>query len=422
MSTTTPCIRRATIVTIGDELLIGQTIDTNSAWMGQQLALLGVSVVEKVAISDDLPQIVQTVQRCMALSDIVLVTGGLGPTRDDITKASLAEMMGVGMVFDEVLWSDIQGFFARLGRTTTSAHRDQCYLPEGTTKLANKMGTAPGMLYDLQGTLVVSMPGVPYEMQDIMTHGVLPIIAQRADQTIVHHTIQTIGLGETKIAEQIDDIADRLPPHINLAYLPSLGNVKIRISASGSDNVALRQEVATYVTTIEQRLGSIVFGAGKLTIEECVGGLCLQHGLELMTAESCTGGHIASKIVKIPGSSAYFVGSLVTYDNRLKRQLLGVTESTLEQYGAVSEETVRQMVAGGLAQTRADLCVAVSGIAGPTGGTPTKPVGTIWIAVGNSTTTTSKLITAGKNRSKNIEYTATIALNMVRLFIMEQYS
>lgn len=414
-------MHKAVILTIGDELLIGQTIDTNSAWMGEQLNAIGVHIVEKIAVSDTAEGITSGLRRAMDRGDIVLITGGLGPTKDDITKKVMAEYFGMDMRFDEPTWERIQGLFARWGRSTTPAHREQCYMPDGAVILENKMGTAPGMLFDREGKCIISMPGVPYEMKYIMEHSVLPMVRARyTSGHIVHHTILTAGEGESRIAAQIDDIVESMPTHMSLAYLPNLGTVKLRITTHGTERSELIKDVHHYGQQIESTLGDLVFGHDKETLSSVIGKLAIAKGLTIGTAESCTGGLVANKLVETAGSSAYFEGSVVTYSYRLKEQLLGVRNDTLINYGAVSEETVREMVAGAIDHLNVDVALAISGIAGPGGGTEDKPVGTVWIACGNKNDTVTLKIQAGKDRIKNIEYASNYAMNVLRKFLQAQ--
>jgi len=414
-------MHKAIILTIGDELLIGQTIDTNSAWMGRELNKLGIHIEEKIAIQDTKEGIISGIDRAMSKGDIILITGGLGPTRDDITKKVMADHFGMKMRFDEPTWERIEGLFARWGRATTPAHKEQCYMPDGAQILENKMGTAPGMLFEVDGKILISMPGVPYEMKYIMEHSVLPMIKGKyTGQSIVHHTILTAGEGESRIAVQIQDILDSFPEHISIAYLPNLGTVKLRLSSKGSDEESLLTEVKIYATQIENVLGDIVFGHDNESLASVIGKIALEKKLKIGTAESCTGGLVASKIVTVPGSSAYFEGSVVTYSYNLKETLLNVNKETLNTVGAVSEETVRQMVTGAIEHLGVDVAVAISGIAGPSGGTEDKPVGTVWIACGNKKETVTLRIQAGKDRQKNIAYASNYAMNVLRKFLQAQ--
>ena len=414
-------IKTAGILTIGDELLIGQTIDTNSAWIGAELTRIGVEVIERLSIRDDHHQIIEALDELTSKVDVVLITGGLGPTKDDITKKAIADFLGLEMEFSENTWVKIQAFFEQLGRKATEAHRIQCYMPERVLLLANEMGTAPGMLFHYEDSKIISMPGVPYEMKYIMSNSVLPILVESAEHVIVQHTIQTIGRGESMIADAIDHIVDHLPPYMSIAFLPSLGKVRLRVTAKGQEKENLEKEVYSVVKAIKDILGDIVFGEGDIGISEALRDLFVGKGLTVMTAESCTGGRVASKIVEVSGSSAYYLGSLLTYSNEMKMSLLNVSADTLKAHGAVSEPTVLEMVKGGLQQFPADVCVSISGIAGPTGGTPTKPVGTVWMAVGNRETQFAKLFSMGKDRMKNIEYASNMALDMLRKFVLKYY-
>jgi len=409
---------KITILTIGDELLIGQVIDTNSAYMARELNLNGMEVFRKKTIADTLDEIQDALQAALSTSEVVLMTGGLGPTKDDVTKKALANYFGVGMTFSEETWERIQRFFKRFGRETTPAHREQCYMPANAELLTNKMGTAPGMWMEQEGKIVVSMPGVPYEMEYLLNNEVIPRLHKRHRvRPIEHRTLLTIGEGESRLAAQIADIEDDLPPHIKLAYLPSLGQVRLRLTGRGDDAERLSSDLLHYQTAIKSRLDAFVYGEGEQTIEAVIGEMLKAQGLTIGTAESCTGGFIAHRITSVPGSSAYYQGSIVAYDNRLKEQLLGVDPSVLESEGAVSEATVRAMVAGALTTLGVDVAIAVSGIAGPGGGTPEKPVGTIWIAVGNQEETQTLLIHGSKDRDKNIQYTASRALGLLWAFM-----
>jgi len=410
----------AHIITIGDEILIGQIIDTNSAWMGGQLNLAGIEVSEITTASDTRNSIYNAVQNAAKHADIILITGGLGPTKDDITKKVLAEYFDTDLEFNEEMWQHISAFFAQLGRTTNEAHRQQCFLPANCTMLRNKMGTAPGMWFEKDGKVFVSMPGVPYEMKYLMTNEVIPKLKETFEtKTIVHRTIRTAGIGESDLNAKIVDIEEGLPDFVKLAFLPSLGQVRLRLTARGDDEAYLNDFLDSEVQKITERVPDLIFGYEKETIEEVVGKVCKAKGVTIGTLESCTGGFLASKITSIAGASAYFKGSVVAYSNEIKMKLLDVSEETLKNHGAVSEETVIEMVKGGLNTLNVDYTVAVSGIAGPDGGTATKPVGTIWIAVGNQEHTEAILLKGSDDRIKNIERTTTYALNILRKFILK---
>ncbi len=414
-------MHKATLLTIGDELLIGQTIDTNSAWMGEQLNALGIKIEEKITLADTEEAIINCLERAMNRGDIILITGGLGPTIDDITKQVLADYFGMEMVFDQATYDRIARLHARYGKPESDIKKNQCVMPDGAVILDNKMGTAPGMLFEKDGKCIISMPGVPHEMKYIMEHSVLPMLKDKySDQAIIHHTILTAGEWESIIEVKIDVVLKSMPDYIQVAYLPGLGMVKIRLTATGTDEEILKKEIYTFGARIENILGDIVFGHDKETLASTIGRLALQKKLTIGTAESCTGGLIANKIVEISGSSQYFIGSVITYSYGLKIKILGVDPNTLDIQGAVSEETVIEMVNGGIALLGVDIVVAVSGIAGPTGETERKPVGTAWIACGNKDKIVTLLVRGGKNRVKNIEFVSNFALNVLRKYIQDQ--
>lgn len=409
---------KITTLTIGDELLIGQVIDTNSAFMARELNLNGMEVFRNITIADTLDEIQNGLREALAHSEVVLLTGGLGPTKDDVTKKAMAEYFGVGMTFSEETWERIQRMFARWGRDTTPAHREQCYMPANAELLRNKMGTAPGMWMEYQGKIVVSMPGVPYEMEYLLTQEVIPRLRSRHQlRPIAHRTLLTIGEGESRLAAKIEDLEEQLPPHLQLAFLPNLGQVRLRLTGRATNAESLATDLQVHGDSIKERLEDFVYGEGETGIETVVGQLLQQKGLTLATAESCTGGFIAHRITSVPGSSAYFHGSIVAYDNRIKEKLLGVSPQVLQNHGAVSEATVRAMVDGALDILGVDVAIAVSGIAGPGGGTPDKPVGTIWIAVSNQEKTQTLLLHGSKDREKNIQYTASRALGLLWRFL-----
>ncbi len=409
---------KAGIITIGDELLIGQVIDSNSAWIGQFLGDKGIHVSRKITVSDKAEEIIYSIDQLKDETDLILMTGGLGPTRDDITKKTIAEYLGVGMEFHQPTWDRICKIFERWGRSTTPEHRSQCYMPENITLLANKMGTAPGMMFKAGNCTIVSMPGVPYEMKYIMEHGVSDLIKELLpDNNLIFRTIKTVGEGESRISAQIEDIIDGFPDYISIAFLPSLGQVRLRITAAG-DAPDKAKMVDHYVDEISTRLGDLVFGYDNDTLESVIGQLCQKNNWKLGLAESCTGGNISYRIVQVPGSSSYFEGGIVAYSYELKQKLLGVKESTLNSYGAVSGETALEMLNGVTARLDVDAAIAITGIAGPGGGTDEKPVGTVWIAYGDKNEQHTYLLKSGKDRVRNITYSGTYALNLLRKFLI----
>ncbi len=408
----------AHIITIGDEILIGQIVDTNSAWMGQQLNMQGIQVGKIVTVSDTRKDITDAVDAAFSEADIILLTGGLGPTKDDITKKALADYFGVEMLFSESTYNRIQRLFQKFGKSMTESHHEQAYMPANADLLMNKMGTAPGMWFEHQGKVLVSMPGVPYEMKYLMEAEVLPKLKnQFPGKPIAHRTILTVGEGESRIADQIDPFLEALPKNIKMAYLPGTGQVRLRMTGTGDDENELNTLLDQKVEELKPLISEFIFGFEKEKLEEVVGRMLIEKGKTLATAESCTGGFLAHKITSIPGSSAYFIGSVIAYSNEVKMNQLQVKSSTLKKHGAVSEETVKEMVQGALDLLKTDIAIAISGIAGPDGGTPEKPVGTIWIAIGDKNNTKTYQLNLWKDRMKNIEYTTTVALNMIRKFL-----
>ena len=415
---------KAAILSIGDEILIGQIVDTNSNWLAKECNKIGLEVAQMITAKDDDLSIKSALNYLFSTVDIVITTGGLGPTKDDITKKTLSEYFDTNLVFHEESWNRIQAYFNHIKRPINEAHKEQCFMPEKAELLINKMGTAPGMVFTNNHKICISLPGVPYEMKYIMESQGFALIKDRFQMgNIVHKTILCIGAGESVIAKKIQPIIDEMPDKIKVAYLPSLAKVRIRLSAYQTDeNPGLEEELQNWTDKISVRLGQLVFGYGALDIAEVFGNLLKEKGLKLTLAESCTGGEIASKIVSIPGSSAYFEASIVAYSYEMKNALLQVNEETLTQYGAVSEETVKEMAIQAKKILSSDVAIAVSGIAGPGGGTPDKPVGTVWMAVAYQNDCYTEKLQLGKNRLLNIEYTSVRAINMARLVILEANS
>jgi len=414
---------KVSIITIGDEILIGQTIDTNSAWMGEQLNAIGAAVDAIYSVQDTKEGILHALQIAMEKTEVILLTGGLGPTKDDITKKTLADYLGTEMVFHEETWERIQALFKRFGRSPVPAHREQCYMPASATLLLNKRGTAPGMWFEQDGKVLVSMPGVPHEMKYLMEKEVLPKLRQTfSGEPIAHRTILTVGEGESRIAARIESIESKLPEHIKLAFLPGFGKVKLRLTATGKMDAILEQELEEQVQAIRTLIPEFIYGYEKETLESTIGQLLKERSMTVGTAESCTGGLLAHQISSVSGASSYFQGSMVAYSNRLKQQLLGVQATTLAEHGAVSEATVQEMAQGAVRALGTDIAVSISGIAGPTGGTPDKPVGTIWLAIADKDRTETLKLQLGKDRQRNVEYTCVAGLNLIRQFMLKYYS
>lgn len=414
---------KATIITIGDEILYGQTVDTNSAWIGTQLNLMGIEVLETYSISDERVHILETVDRALSRSQVVFVTGGLGPTNDDITKNTLAEYFKSDLVYHPEVYEDVQNLFHRRGLELLERNKQQAWVPEACEVIRNSNGTAPGMWFETNGHVLISMPGVPLEMKAMVTDFVLPKLREKYELPLIEHRfIMTAGVGESRIAEKLIDFEEQLPEGVAMAYLPSHGYVKLRLTARGDDREAMRASLDTLEKELYNRLGDWIYGTGRaLTLEKALGDLLLKHGLTMGTAESCTGGFIGHRVTTIPGSSAWFKGGIISYDNQVKEQQLGVSSSTLAQYGAVSEETVREMLTGLFEQLPVEVGIAVSGVAGPDGGTPEKPVGTVWVAYGQADDIRTKKLQLHKKRLLNIELTATLGLNLLRRYLLETF-
>ncbi len=412
----------AHILTIGDEILIGQVTDTNSAWIAQRLNTDGIWVSQMRSIGDRHDEIVAAFALSLESADLLFITGGLGPTKDDITKKAIADFFGVEMVFHDETWARIQSFFQKLGKIPNESHRNQCLMPANALILTNQMGTAPAMWIEHNGKIIVSMPGVPYEMKHLMDVQVLPKLRERFKDTqkvVLHRTLRTAGAGETELADLIADLEDSLPEYLKIAYLPDLGQVRLRLTATGDDVDFLEKNIQKKSAEIEQRIQKYVFGYEDETLETALGKILVSQNKMLVIAESCTGGYIAHRLTSNAGASAYFKGGVVAYSNELKINQLGVLADTLDTFGAVSEQTVIEMARGALMRLRGDAAIAVSGIVGPDGGTPEKPVGTVWIAYGDAQQIRTLRLNLSKDRLRNIQYTATVALNLLRRFLMK---
>ena len=410
----------AEIITIGDEILIGQIVDTNSAWMARKLNDIGIRIKQISSVSDDKEHILNAFKEAAERADIILITGGLGPTKDDITKKTIADYFGVPLVENADALDNVAKIFARFKRPLLDVNRAQALVPQNCEVILNKNGTAPGMWFNEKDKIYVCMPGVPHEMMYMMEGDVIPKLkATFTLPAIVHKTILTVGEGESFLAERIADIEDSLPAHIKLAYLPKLGQVRLRLSGYGENETALKAEVETYAQKIVARVADVVAAEEDIPIEKAILNQMELKGLTLSVAESCTGGYISHLFTQHPGSSKVFLGGGVTYSNGLKEEILGVQNHTLKTFGAVSGEVVKEMVEGALKRFKSDLAIAVTGVAGPGGGTPEKPVGTVWIAVANINKMVVKKLTFGDKRQQNIERSAISALNMLNTLLRE---
>lgn len=410
---------KAELITIGDEILIGQIVDTNSAWMGQQLNLHGIEVYQVTSVHDDHDHILKAFQEAENRVDLVLITGGLGPTKDDITKNVLCEYFGTELVYHPEVFEHVRSLLTSRNVEVNQLNRDQALLPASCTVLHNSAGTASGMWFERNNTIFVSMPGVPFEMEAIMTEEVFPRLIQRGiTESIVHKTILTIGLPESMLAEKIEQWESALPKFIKLAYLPSPLMVRLRLSAYGSDKTLLEAEITRQVNTLLEIIPQNVFGFDEDNLSLAIGRMLIESSQTMAVAESCTGGNIAHFVTSNPGSSAYFKGGIVAYSNEIKTSLLQVSSEIIEKYGAVSEQVAEAMALGAQKVLQADFSIATTGIAGPDGGTVEKPVGTVWIAVAGPSGVKSKMYQFKHNRERNIIRTSQTALNMLRTFIL----
>jgi nicotinamide-nucleotide amidase len=415
----------ASIITIGDELLIGQTIDTNSAWMAQQLNDIGIWVKKRIAVGDLREEIWRALDETIAQSDIVLITGGLGPTSDDITKPLLCDYFGGKMVMNQEALDHVKNIFENiLKRPLLERNIRQAEVPDNCKVLINKSGTAPGMWFEKTDAetkrkkIIVSMPGVPHEMKGLMKDYVLPALKDMStDFLIVHRTLLTAGAGESFIAERLQSWEEQLPESVKLAYLPNYGMVRLRLTGTGDKHSNIETLIANKFNELYDLVKDLLVVAEDHPLEKAIGDLLRNKGKTIATAESCSGGYIAHLLTSIPGSSAYYKGSVVAYNNEVKNEILGVDTAILAQHGAVSSETVAAMLIGLLKNIKADYGITVSGIMGPEGGTNEKPVGTVWVAVGSKEKQLTRSFQFRFDRQRNVQLTAANALLMMFKFI-----
>ena len=411
---------RAEIISVGDEILYGQIVDTNSQWISKELDTLGVRTVRKSTVSDNEADILDALELATSRAEIILITGGLGPTSDDLTKPCLAKFFDCEIVLNHQALQEVEEIFRKIGREMTETNREQAYLPTACTHISNRAGTAPGMWFHQNGKVYVSMPGVPHEMKIMMSEQVLPKLPSVFHMpTIYHKIVKTIGIGESWLSDRIKTWEEQLPAHIKLAYLPGLGEVRLRLTATGESQIDLERDVEQQVELVRPLISKYIYGYDQDSIPKVVGELLRKHRMTLAVAESCTGGAVSKDITSIAGSSQYFVGSLVAYQNRLKQSMLGVSEEILRNHGAVSEPTIIAMANGVRKYLNADIGIATSGIAGPGGGTEEKPVGTVWIACSDGNNTITKKLSLYKDRNINIQYSTKAVLNLVRQRLVE---
>ncbi|MBN1988667.1 MAG: competence/damage-inducible protein A [Bacteroidales bacterium] len=412
----------AEIITIGDEILIGQIVDTNSAWMAQELNRIGVEVFRITSISDSANEIESAINEAFSRVDVVLVTGGLGPTSDDITKPTLARYFNTVLELHEPTLKHVEELFKRRGLPLTESNKAQAFLPASCTVIPNLQGTAPGMMFTKDKKVLVSMPGVPFEMKFIMGSHILPWLTGNGGLTdvILHKTIQTFGLPESFLSDRLAQWEQSLPPFLKLAYLPSPTSIRLRLTARGKSGKLLEAGIKKAALTLLDVIPNEVFGYNDASMADVVGVLLRLTRSSICTAESCTGGTIAQMLTSAPGASNYFMGSVVAYANSVKQDLLGVSITDIETHGAVSSEVVETMAKGALRVLGASYAIATSGIAGPGGGTNEKPVGTVWVAVASSNKVISQKFELGSDREKNIIRSSVSALNMLRLLLFEE--
>ncbi len=412
----------ASIITIGDELLIGQTIDTNSAFIAQELNKIGIWVKRRVAVGDVWDDIWIALDEEAKQSDVIIITGGLGPTADDITKPLLCKYFGGKLVVNDQVLKHVEYLFEHVFKRPMpllERNRKQAEVPDVCRVLMNERGTAPGMLFEKDNKVFISLPGVPYEMKGLMIKEVLPRLEKHFIlPVIIHQTLLTVGVGESILADKIKEREEKLPPYMKLAYLPHFGMVRLRITATGNDKNVLEKELEEQFGQLKELVKEWLVIDEDMTLQQAIAKLLKEKKQTAGTVESCTGGYIAHLLSRDPGSSSNYKGSIISYNNKVKEDVLGVKHETLETVGAVSEETVRQMISGGLKQLKSDYVVATSGIMGPDGGSENKPVGLVWIAVGNKEKIIAKQFNFKFERSRNIEQTAIAALEMLRRFIL----
>ncbi len=410
---------QAEIITIGDEILIGQTVDTNSAWMGENLNEVGVDVHRIISVRDREDAILEALTLIQPDTQLVFITGGLGPTKDDITKNVLTQYFGGHLEFREDVFNHIKDLFSQMGRDISDLNRSQAFLPNNCEALRNDMGTAWGMRFrDSAGRYFISMPGVPYEMKFLMREHLLPWIKSNlSDIDIIHRTFHTQGIPESVLAHRLAEWEDGLPSALKLAYLPSPGLVKLRLTARGDSSVLIPL-LDLAEEGLRKLLGNEIIDGESGNLQALIGQLLLKSKATLSTAESCTGGYIAHLLTSVPGSSAYFMGGVVSYSNELKTQLLDVNPLTIEKHGAVSEAVVLEMARGCKHRLKTNYSIAVSGIAGPEGGTEEKPVGTVWIAIANDFEVKAWPFRFGNQRDRNIRRAGLMALDLLRKALM----
>lgn len=403
------------IINIGDELLIGQVINSNAARMGKALLDGGFTTRRMITISDSKEDILSSIDMRLTNTKVLIFSGGLGPTRDDLTKNVLAEYFDTELVFNQEAYDEIETMFRKRKFKMTETNKEQAYLPEKCTSLPNPVGTARGMWFEKDDLIVISLPGVPFELNYLMEHQVMPRLIEHFQTEPLHNlTVMTMGIGESFLSDIIHDWEMALPKDISLAYLPEYGSVRLRMSCANTNPETSQLLLQKELATLQPLIKDYIYGYNDVSMSEVIGQLLEQKQYTLATAESCTGGYISHLITAIAGSSVYFKGSVVSYANEVKTAVLGVNSNDIEVYGAVSEQVVKQMAEGVKRNLNTDYAIATSGIAGPSGGSIAKPVGTVWVAIATPDKTVTECFNLGEHRGRNIERSAVMALNMLR--------
>lgn len=412
---------KAEIITIGDEILIGQIVDTNSAWIADQFNLNGIEIYQITSVHDEHNHIIEALKNAAEKVELVIITGGLGPTKDDITKNTLCKYFNTKLLFHKPTFEHIKERFSNRNIDINQLNRDQALVPESCTVLFNKAGTAPVLWFEKDDTIFVSMPGVPFEMKYLVEHEILPrLLKSGKTKAIYHKTVLTQGVPESMLAEKIEDWENALPDNIKLAYLPNPMSVRLRLSAMGENKNVLQKLVEIEIEKLQKIIPDNIFGYNTETLAEVIGEMLKSQSKKLAVAESCTGGYISHLITSVPGSSEFFNGSVTAYSNQIKENVLKVKNNTLTKFGAVSEQVAKEMALGAKQILNSDFAIATTGIAGPTGGTNEKPVGTIWIAIAGEKKVIAKKFVFGNNRERNIIRSSQTALQILRGIILKE--
>jgi len=412
---------KVAIITIGDEILIGQIVNTNSSWIAQKCVEIGATIIEHCVVGDNEKHILEVLKRTFDVSDVILITGGLGPTRDDLTKPVLTKFFGDELIFsDEVLQWIKEYYFKRGINEVTERNKNLAFIPKSCTPLKNSVGTAPGLLFEKEDKAIFAMPGVPKEMQHLMKEYVIPYIKNKIERqkfpTHIFRVLQTCGIAESVLADKLAGIEEILNG-VNLAFLPSYKGVRLRIDASGEDVFQVESSIQKVVDYIRSKIGNYIFGEGEISLAQVVGDLLSERNETVAVAESCTGGLLGGEFTNIPGSSRYFLGGVIAYSNEIKERILGVEKEVIQKFGAVSQETAKQMAENVRKLFNSTYGISITGIAGPEGGTKEKPVGTVWISLSTADKVIAKKFQFGDDRHINRERSVGAALTLLYSYL-----